>query len=159
MSPSQLPRLGSVAWATLEDANGFCKLRPVAVITPTAEIAPGKPVHVVAITTRVPSPLPQDHVLLPWDRQGKARSGLRRRCAAVASWQAQISAESVRQPVGILPPAVIAELLAKVAATLSPRPASQPPGPGEVSLPPSEGPRSSTLPAEESRGERTGEID
>ena len=159
MSPSRLPRLGSVGMGEIGGRQRLRKLRPVVVVTPTAEIAPGKPVRVVAITTRLPNPLPQDHVLLPWDRQGKARSGLRRRCAAVASWQAEIPVDSVQQPVGILPPAVIAELLAKIAATLSPRPASQPPGPGEVSLPPSEGPRSSTLPAEESRGERTGEID
>ena len=68
MSLTRLPRLGSVAWAKLEDANGFCKIRPVAVVTPTAEIAPMKLVRVVAITTRLPNPLPDDHVLLPWDR-------------------------------------------------------------------------------------------
>jgi mRNA-degrading endonuclease toxin of MazEF toxin-antitoxin module len=117
----------------MEDANGFSKVRPVVVVTPTAEIAPGKTVRVVAITTRLSEPLPADHVLLPWDRQGKARSGLRSRCAAVASWQAEIAVENVQQPVGILPPMVIAELLAKVEAALDPparvasgEPAAQP---------------------------------
>ena len=83
MSPSRLPQLGSVVWVELADANGFCKVRPAVVVSATADIAAGQPVRVVAITTRLPTPLPDDHVSLPWDRQGKARSGLRRKCAAV----------------------------------------------------------------------------
>ncbi len=62
MSAPRVPRLGSVAWAELEDANGIKKIRPVVVVTPTAEIATAKTVHVVAITTRLPEPLPDDHV-------------------------------------------------------------------------------------------------
>jgi mRNA-degrading endonuclease toxin of MazEF toxin-antitoxin module len=96
VSPTRVPRLGSVAWVELEDANGFGKVRPVVVVTPTAEIAPEKPVRVVAITTRLPATLPDDRVLLPWDPQGKARSGLRGRCAAVASWQAEIPVDCVQ---------------------------------------------------------------
>jgi mRNA-degrading endonuclease toxin of MazEF toxin-antitoxin module len=103
----------------LKDPNGIRKVRPVVIVTPTAEIAPGKPVRVVAITTRLPATLPDDHVLLPWERQGRARSGLRRRCAAVASWHAEVSIDDVQQIVGILSPGVIGELLAKVAASLS----------------------------------------
>ena len=137
MSPTRLPQLGSVAWATLVDANGFVKIRPVAVVTPTAEIAAGKPVRVVAITSRLPSPLPDDHVLLPWDRHGKARSGLRRRCAAVASWQAEISVDEVQQTVGHLPPTVVAELLAKVKDALRPPRATRAAGPGDSSALPS----------------------
>ena len=61
MSPSRLPELGSVIWAELVDVNGFRKVRPAAVVTATADIAAGKPVRVVAITTRLPQPLPNDH--------------------------------------------------------------------------------------------------
>ena len=95
MTAPRLPCLGSVAWVELKDANGFRKLQPVVVVTHTAQIAPGKPVRVVAITTRLPAILPDDQVLLSCDPQGKARSGLRRRCEAVASWQG-------RDPVGLL---------------------------------------------------------
>lgn len=122
MSPTRLPQLGSVIWAELEDAIGFRKVRPAVVVTATADIAAGTPVRVVAITTRLPTPLPDDHVLLPWDRHGKARSGLRRRCAAVANWQAEIPVGEVQQVVGILPSAVIRELLSKIAAALPPPP-------------------------------------
>jgi hypothetical protein len=125
VSPTRLPQLGSVVWAELEDTNGFRKVRPAVVVTATADIAAGKQLRVVAITTRLPTPLPDDHVLLPWDRQGKARSGLRRRCAAVAGWQAVIPVGDVQEVVGILPATAIGELLVKLAA-LSPPPA--PPG-------------------------------
>ena len=120
MSSSRPPQLGSVIWAELEDANGFCKVRPAVIVTATADISAGKPMHVVAITTRLPTPLPDDHIVLPWDRQGKARSGLRRRCAAVASWQAEIQIEAVEEVVGVLPATVINELLARIAALSNP---------------------------------------
>jgi mRNA-degrading endonuclease toxin of MazEF toxin-antitoxin module len=139
VSPTGQPRLGSVVWAEVEDVNGFVKVRPVAIVTPTAEIAPGKTVRVVAITTRLSSPLPDDHVLLPWDPQGKSRSGLRRRCAAVASWQVEISFANVQQVVGILPPTVIAELLAKIAATLPPPTAAPVSGLGDPENQPPQG--------------------
>ena len=53
MSPARPLQLGSVVWAELEDANGYRKVRPVAVVTPTANIDAGQPVRVVAITTRL----------------------------------------------------------------------------------------------------------
>jgi hypothetical protein len=83
-------------------------------------------------------------VLLPWDRQGKARSGLRRRCAAVATWQAEIAVGDVQEVAGILPPTVIGELLGKVSAAvlaLPERPAARPSGPatGPAGDPPATG--------------------
>ena len=44
-------QLGSVVWAELVDPNGYRKVRPGVVITPTADIDARKPVRVVAITT------------------------------------------------------------------------------------------------------------
>lgn len=117
MSTPRRPQLGSVVWASLEDGRGFRKLRPAVVVTATADIALGKTVRVVAVTTRLPEPLPDDHVLLPWDPRGTARSGLRRKCAAVASWLMEVSVDDL-QVVGVLPPDVINDLLAKVARTL-----------------------------------------
>ena len=68
MSPSRTLQLGSVDWAELEDANGYRKVRPAVVVSPSADIDTGKPVRVVARTTRLLDPLPEDHILLPWDR-------------------------------------------------------------------------------------------
>lgn len=117
-----LPQLGSVVWAELTDAKGFRKVRPAVVVSATADLAAGQPARLVAITTRLPHPLPEDHVLLPWDRQGKARTGLRRKCAAVVSWLAEVPVHDIRQVVGILPSAVLEELLAKVTAIQFPPP-------------------------------------
>src|SRR6266478_2554630 len=116
MSSAPLPQLGSVVWAEVADANGFRKVRPAVVVTATDNITAVGRLLLAAITTRIDSPLPDDHVLLPWDPQGKARSGLRRRCAAVASWQLEIAVEDIKNVVGILPPATITGLLVKVAA-------------------------------------------
>ncbi len=133
MSTSRALQLGSVVWAELEDAKGYRKVRPAVIVSPTADLDVGAPVRVVAITTHLPDPLPEDHVLLPWDRQGKARSGLRRRCVAVASWQAEIAIDDMQQVVGILPPSVIGELLRKVSAALTPPPEASTPEPGDPS--------------------------
>ncbi len=127
MTPPRLPQLGSVVWVELADANGIVKVRPAVVVSASADIAAGGPVRVAAITTRIPLPLPADHLLLPWDRQGKARSGLRRKSAAVASWVAEVPLGEVRQVVGILPPVVVTELLTKVAAATPSPPAVPPP--------------------------------
>lgn len=120
MSTSRPPQLGSVIGAELEDVNGFRKVRPAVIVSATADIAASKPVRVAAITMRLPTPLTDELVLLPWDRQGKARSGLRQKCAAVASWLAEIQLAEVQQVVGILPPAVIQELLNRIASTQPP---------------------------------------
>lgn len=119
MNSLRLPVLGSIVWASVEDARGFRKLRPAVVVTPSADIAAGKSVRVVAVTTRLPDPLPEDHVLLPWCAQGTARSGLRRKCAAVASWSMEARVDDL-QVVGILPPTAIDGLLAKIAKLAEP---------------------------------------
>lgn len=119
---TRVPQLGSVVWAEMADANGFRKVRPAVVVTATADIVAGRPVRVLAITTRLPNPLPDDHVLLPWDPQGKARSGLRRQCVAVTTWQAEIAPADVQQVVGHLPATVMQVLLTKAAAVLSSSP-------------------------------------
>jgi hypothetical protein len=101
-------------WAEIEDSNGYRKRRPAVVITPTSDIGPDQPLRLLAITTRLPTPLPDGHVMLPWDPQGKARSGLRRACAVVTSWRAIVQFADVAQVAGILPTAKIEEILAKI---------------------------------------------
>jgi mRNA-degrading endonuclease toxin of MazEF toxin-antitoxin module len=124
VSASRLPQLGSVIWAELADANGIRKVRPAVVVTATEEIMPGGVVRVAAITTRLPQPLPADYVLLPWNRQGTARSGLRRKSAAVASWLAELPVDDVREVVGILPPTALNELVGKMVLSSESSPSS-----------------------------------
>ncbi len=154
MNPSRIPRLGSVAWAELEDANGFSKVRPVVVVTPTAEIVPGKSVRVVAITTRRPATLPNDHVPAALGPAREGGPGLRRRFAAVASWQAEIPVGCVQQVVGILSPTIIGEVLAKVSASLPAPSATPAPGLSDAAAEILEGPQATSPCAAEKARER-----
>jgi mRNA-degrading endonuclease toxin of MazEF toxin-antitoxin module len=115
-----LLQLGRIVWAEIADANGIRKLRPAIIVTPTDRITPTAPLDVVAVTSRVPEPLPDDHVLLPWHAQRHPRTGLNRRCAAVCSWVARISHDDVRDLAGVVPGSIMLDILSKARATLAP---------------------------------------
>ena len=108
--------LGRIVWAQVADANGISKLRPAVIVTPTEAITTEGVLDIVAVTSRVPDPLPDDHVMLPWHPRGHARTRLNRKCAAVCSWLAQIPASAVEDIAGMLPAATLLEILQKIAA-------------------------------------------
>jgi mRNA-degrading endonuclease toxin of MazEF toxin-antitoxin module len=118
-------QLGRIVWAEIADANGIPKLRPVVIVTPSDWITPAAPLDVIAVTSRVPEPLPDDHVLLPWHAQGHPRTGLNRKCAAVCTWVARIRHTDIRDVAGVVQGAVMLEILSKVTTLRSPR--SDPP--------------------------------
>jgi mRNA-degrading endonuclease toxin of MazEF toxin-antitoxin module len=113
-------QLGRIVWAEIADANGIPKLRPVVIVTPSDRITPAAPLDIIAVTSRVPEPLPQDHVLLPWHAQGHPRTGLNRKCAAVCTWVARIRHTDIRDIAGVVPGAVMLEILSKATALQSP---------------------------------------
>jgi mRNA-degrading endonuclease toxin of MazEF toxin-antitoxin module len=113
-------QFGRIVWAEIADANGIPKRRPVVIVTPSDRITPAAPLDVIAVTSRVPEPLPHDHVLLPWHAQGHPRTGLNRRCAAVCTWVARIRHADVREVAGVVPGAVMLEILSKVTTLLTP---------------------------------------
>ncbi|MBI3823836.1 MAG: type II toxin-antitoxin system PemK/MazF family toxin [Planctomycetes bacterium] len=106
-------RLGQIVWAEIADANGIRKARPAVVVTATDQIVPGGDLEVVAITSRIPNPVPDDHVLLPWHANGHPRTGLNRRSAAVCSWVAVISTADVQSIAGLVPAAPLLEVISK----------------------------------------------
>ena len=107
---------GPIVWAEIADANGIRKDRPAVIVTPDDEITATGLLKVVAVPSTLQDPLPADHVLLPWHAQGHPRTGLNRKCAAVCSWLAEISAQDVQSISGRVPPPVFAQIAAKVAA-------------------------------------------
>src|SRR6266498_5490505 len=111
---------GHIVWAEVADANGIRKLRPAVIVAPAARLTSGGPFDVVAITSRLTDPLPDDHILLPWHPRGHPRTGLNRRCAAVCTWLTQIVDSDIQDVAGIVPAPVMKEILAKVTAALSP---------------------------------------
>jgi hypothetical protein len=125
---------GRVVWAEVADANGIRKLRPAVIITPTDRLTATGPFDVVAVTSRLSDPLPEDHVLLPWHPRGHPRTGLNRRCAAVCTWLAQVMDSDIQDVAGIVPTPVMNTILAKIAAALPP-PASPPDAGGPPAAP------------------------
>jgi mRNA-degrading endonuclease toxin of MazEF toxin-antitoxin module len=111
--------IGRIVWADIADANGIRKLRPAVIVTPTDRLALGEQIDVVAVSSRLNDPLPDDYVLLPWHAQGHPRTGLNRRCAAICTWLTPIKESDIRDLAGIVPPAVMGIILAKIAATSS----------------------------------------
>jgi mRNA-degrading endonuclease toxin of MazEF toxin-antitoxin module len=110
-------QFGQIVWAELADANGIRKLRPAVVVTPTHRISPTGPLEVVAVTSRIPQPLPGDHVLLPWHPRGHPRTRLNRKCAAVCSWVARIVAGDIQSMAGLVPGPIMLDILSRLAGT------------------------------------------
>lgn len=113
-------KFGQIVWAEIADANGIRKSRPAIVVTKNDRITPDGPLEVVAITSFLPDPLPDDHVLLPWHAQKHPRTGLNRKSAAVCGWQARIRASDIQSVAGSVPGAVLLEILSKISATPPP---------------------------------------
>jgi hypothetical protein len=67
--------LGQIVGASIADANGIRKLRPAVIVTPTERLTPDGPWDVVAVSSRLAEPLPDDHVLLPGSREGTHARG------------------------------------------------------------------------------------
>jgi hypothetical protein len=128
-------QFGQIVWAEIADANGHRKLRPAVIVTPTDQISASAPLEVVAVTSQLPTRLPDDHVLLPWHSRGHPRTGLNRKCAAVCSWLARIVPGDIQAVAGIVPGPVMLDIMSKIA----PPPAPTPP------LPPNSDARTSAI--------------
>jgi hypothetical protein len=72
-------------------------------------------VDLVAITSRLPEPLPDDHVLLPWHPQRHPRTGLNRKCVAVCRWLCRVMPEDIKNVAGIVPGQALLEIMTKIA--------------------------------------------
>src|SRR5207248_908508 len=120
--------------------------RPAVILTPTDQLSPASPIDVVAVTSRLPDPLPADHVPLPWHPRGHPRTGLNRQCAAVCSWLARIMQSDIQDTAGLVPTPLMRIILGKVASGTAPPPAPAAgppvagPGPAPPSAPPPAGP-------------------
>lgn len=101
---------GHIAWANVLDPRGKDrKKRPILVLQKglpddaTALVC-------VGISSRYPDPPRSVDYELPWSPDGRARTGLRKRSAAVITWAIQIHAEDVLQLHGELPRKHLAEI-------------------------------------------------
>jgi hypothetical protein len=104
-------QFGQIVWAELADPNGIRKPRPAVVVTPSDRITLSDPLEVVAITSRLPTRLPEDHVLLPWHPRGHPRTGLNRKCAAVCTWLARTLPSDIQSIAGLVPGPILLGVL------------------------------------------------
>ncbi len=111
-SPESL-QIGRIVWAEIADRNGIRKQRPAIIVSSTDA---ADTLMVVAVTSRVPDSLPDDHVLLPWHPQGHPRTGLNRKSAAACSWLNQIAASDILDVAGIVPGSELLAILTKISA-------------------------------------------
>lgn len=112
-SPEAL-QIGRIVWAEVADQNGIRKQRPAIIVSSTADADTSGTLKIVAITSRVPATLPDDHVLLPWHPQGHPRTGLNRRSAAVCSWLSKITASDILDVSGMVPGPELLAILTKI---------------------------------------------
>lgn len=118
-----MPRLeqGRIVWAELPSSDESArKRRPAVVVTSTMEIKPGESFVIVVATTKFDEPLPEDHVRLPWHRNGTVRTKLTKPTVAVCSWLAEIRESDVLQMGGVVPSRELLEIVQKVAKLLPP---------------------------------------
>ena len=101
-----------LASAILDPQGRNSKDRPVVIVTPQEEIDLDSTLDVVAITTLIPDPLPDDHVLLPWQTPRHPRTGLNKKCAAVGKWLMVIDSIRVIRRLGFIPGEQRKELMA-----------------------------------------------
>jgi mRNA-degrading endonuclease toxin of MazEF toxin-antitoxin module len=100
-----MPSIGEIVLisALLDPQGRNPKDRPCVVIASNDDLDQGPMIQVVAISTLIPDPLPDDHVLIPWQRPRHPRTGLTKRAAAVCSWLTWVDEDRVIRPVGFVP--------------------------------------------------------
>lgn len=107
----QVFQQGTIVWITAADSHGNRKRRPVVIITSNEDLAARAKIVGVAVTTTFSEPPPQGHVEIPWDATGRARTGLRRRSAAVCNWLVTFEAEDIDSVIGHVPAATLLAIL------------------------------------------------
>jgi mRNA-degrading endonuclease toxin of MazEF toxin-antitoxin module len=104
-------RYGRIIWARVTDRRGNRKDRPCIILTPNTELAPHKPLLVMAVTTTFPNPPPRWHIPLPWNPDPRrVRTALAQRSAAVVDWLDTIAPADVLDIRGDVPAKVLREI-------------------------------------------------
>jgi mRNA-degrading endonuclease toxin of MazEF toxin-antitoxin module len=90
------------------------KDRPAVVVTPTEDLEAGGAIFVIAITTTLPEPLPDDYISLPWARPRHPRTGLDTRNAVVCHWLSRVETSRIARKIGRVPTARLAEIVERL---------------------------------------------
>ncbi|MCH8216354.1 MAG: type II toxin-antitoxin system PemK/MazF family toxin [Planctomycetes bacterium] len=108
-------RQGQIIWKEVPDSNGYnCYRRPVIILNRTVEIAPAEKLTgvVVSVTAYDKNPRPADYIEIPYHRQGRVRTKLKKPCVAVCSWLIELDKQVPESDIcGIVPPQVMEEII------------------------------------------------
>lgn len=121
--------LGTIVLVSqVEDQNGVNPKDRFVVLIQDVE---ANDVHVqgVAITGTFPQPIPSTCVSLPFQRQGRTRTGLTKACVANCSWVVVVAVNDIIKRVGMTPPLELSAIQREVQAFLPRPPSGAPPSP------------------------------
>lgn len=108
---------GLIVRAEVPDSAGRNpKVRPVVLISGEDDTPANEPLIAVAISSTLPTPLPDYYVLLPWTRAGHPQTGLKKKCAAVCNWLPKVNRSESLQVMGRVPDPNFEEIRQKVRA-------------------------------------------
>jgi hypothetical protein len=113
-------RFADILFAEVLDPNGQNpKVRRVVVLTPDLELAAGYPIVVAAVTGTLPNPLTADYVRLPYKNPpGRhPKTGMTKEAAVLCTWIVSIRQDDIRGCSGFVPPAYMAIVNSRTAAT------------------------------------------
>ena len=106
---------GQIVWIETGDQAGRNpKCRPAVIITDTSEIQSDAKLVVVAATGTFSKPHPQNRIELPWKRPKHPVTGLYKRCVAVCDWLVEIDHRQIKGVGGVVPPHILAQILAEI---------------------------------------------
>ena len=110
---------GRIIWIAVPDKNGNRKEHPVIILTATDEI-PSEDELVTVVCSHSAAkknPLPDHHVSIPYQRQGRTRTKLKKETVAICDWLVRIKTstlESVPEDdIGGVVPGRVLELVAE----------------------------------------------
>lgn len=110
------PDRGLIVWVEIQDPQKRNpKCRPAIILTTAKDIQAGAPIMVVGISTELTQTPRDEQVDLPWHPQGRVRTGLKRKCAAICSWIEEIRLETIKESAGVVPPRQMLNILNKIA--------------------------------------------
>jgi hypothetical protein len=102
----------------LDEQGRNPKKRAGVIVTAIDQISDDRPFVVVAVTSTFSEPLLGTQVKLPWNQdRRKVRTGLTKPVVAKCDWLCAIRKEDVESYGGVVPPAVLLEIIKRLPST------------------------------------------
>ena len=92
---------------------------PAVIFSPTDRIESETHVFVIGVSTKFTEPPPSNWVKLPWQRDGRARTGLDRPCVAKCEWLVEVEKSQLLRPIGAVSSSVLVTIIEQVQLLIS----------------------------------------